>query len=84
VADASVLLYGIRDEPCRDNASAGQLTDAQGQAEVTAPSCGSTKLWVTADGFEQVIQKLNSCEQRTIQIALKSAAQGGVSRGCEK
>jgi hypothetical protein len=84
VADASVLLYDIHDEPCRDNASGGQLTDERGEAEVKAPFCGSTKLWVSAEGFEQVIQKLDSCEQRTIQVALKLAAQGAVSRGCAK
>lgn len=82
VPEASVLLYGINDEPCVDQASGGQLTDEQGQAEVTADSCGSTKLWVSAVGFEPVLQKLDSCGTRTMLVPLKAAAPGADTTGC--
>lgn len=69
-----MLLYDVRDDPCRDSASGGQGTDELGRADVKARYCGQTKLYVAAQGYEPVVRSLDTCEVRAIDVALAKAS----------
>jgi hypothetical protein len=75
VAGASVLLYDLNDDPCRDSPSGGQGTDSVGQAEVRAHYCGRARLYVSAENFEPVVRVLDTCAAQAIDVVLADAQQ---------